>query len=1433
MSDSLGNVVVVGEGALALRCVDALLQRGVTPCLLASFDGSLSTVATRLAIEHLATRSTLAHRLDGVDFDHLFSVNNPWIVPGRLLSRARRCAINFHDSLLPGYAGLHATSWALMKGELTHGVTWHRMTDSLDGGPIYQQEQVSIEPDDTALSLNLKCFDAAVVAFDRLLDDLGRGTIRPRPQTGQRSYFGKRARPPAQCILDFELEAKSLKNLVQALAFGPTPNSLGVAKFRSGKTWIATRRARTLPASGAHAGTLVSFDGQSVRVATRTDDIELHDLIGLTGEIIDARILQQSVGQPLDVIEPAVRARISSLNDRVCLFEADWLDRCRSLAPLAHPYIGSTPRPGRRVELPRFCRALSAHDEDARQRESLYALFGYLYRICPDAAFDVGFQDGGFEAPVEGLFARAAPLRIEQKPEETIGEFRLALEAALSAWRKACTYALDLSLRRPGLAGQPQGLSRSLSPSLSTSSSFSPSLSLGPAHWPVAVTTGAEPGTVGALQFCFQGATPFAWVPSDLAMWQVDAIDAQLASVCDALRGDAVTPMRKISLLDEAERDKLLVQWNDTDAPLPEACVHSLFEQQSERSPRACAVSFGTTQLTYEELDARASRLANLLRARGVVRGDLVALCVDRSVEMVVGLLGILKTGAAYVPLDPTGPVDRTRAMLEQCHASAVVTRRRLREAWVTTPPIAVCFDTDYHELCAQESVFQIEPPALNERAYVIFTSGSTGVPKGVEIVHRGLVNHALAIVRNYGLNPTDRVLCAASIGFDVAAEQIYPPLISGGRVVIRPDDMYDSIRRFDAVVRQAQITSLVLPTAFWHEWVNLLAAGSLAVPPCVRLVCVGTEKASGECLTQFLKASGGQVAFLQGYGPTETTVACTMYVHAQATWDAREPIPIGRPLPNVQIYLLDADMQPVPVGMNGDIYVGGVGLARGYLHRPELTRAHFVDSPFQPGQRLYQTGDIGLYRADGQIVFVGRADFQVKIRGHRVELGEIEGVLSSHPSVAQCVVVHLDEGGDGARLVAYVVASQTTIDFDELSSLAASRLPSYMVPAAFVALDALPLTANQKIDRGALPAPARGRPKTPAAPRTDIEALIAHAWCEALELSEVGIDDDFFEMGGDSLSALNVLDDVQTRFGIALSMGDIFAAPTVARLAARLGQVRLEAPAIVALRQGQGVPLYLICGVQVYRNLARALPGTSPVFALLLPLEAAVALRGEPLPPVEELAAQYIATLRLQTPDGPYALGGLSFGGVLAFEMAVQLREAGESIALLALFDSALPRGRIDRTRLAQYGGYAKALSRRLRTGREGTRELARRVDLGLYSLSLKLRGLLGRVHVPARMAQLDLFRTGAYANALLAYDSRVRRYAGSAVLYRACERDHHRLVPGHGFAELVNEFTVFDVPGDHLGILRPPHVDVIAAHLGDLMEKALPPASLASGAE
>ncbi|OYD97947.1 non-ribosomal peptide synthetase [Nostoc sp. 'Peltigera membranacea cyanobiont' 210A] len=617
-------------------------------------------------------------------------------------------------------------------------------------------------------------------------------------------------------------------------------------------------------------------------------------------------------------------------------------------------------------------------------------------------------------------------------------------------------------------------------------------------------------------------------------------------------------PLAELPILTQTQQHQLLVEWNNTQTDYPgEYCIHELFEAQVERclttshcvsTPDAIAVTFEDQHLSYRELNNRANQLAHYLRSLGVKPEVLVGICVERSLEMVVGLLAILKAGGAYLPLDPGYPQERLAFMLADAQVLVLLTQQRLVKDLPQNQAQVICLDYDTQAQMLEQNqenlVSGVQPSNL---AYVIYTSGSTGKPKGVMNSHQALSNRLLWMQDAYELTANDRVLQKTPFSFDVSVWEFFWPLFTGARLVLaKPGGHQDSTYLIELITFEKITTLHFVPSMLqvFLEEPRLPKCSSIK-----RVICSG-EALSFELQEKFFTRLDAQLYNL--YGPTEAAIDVTFW---NCQRDSKMPIvPIGRPIANTRIYILDKYLHPVPIGVPGELHIGGVGLARGYLHRPDLSNEKFIPSPFAPGERLYKTGDLARYRGDGNIEFLGRIDYQVKIRGFRIELGEIEARLNQHPKVREGVVVTWDDDLTDKRLIAYVIPqSDQELTVIELRSFLKDKLPEYMIPSAFVLLETLPLTPNGKLDRRSLPAPETLRPELEAVyvmPQTEIEQTIATIWQKFINIEKIGIHDNFFELGGHSLLLVKVNNQLREIFKIDLSMLDMFRYPTISSLA-------------------------------------------------------------------------------------------------------------------------------------------------------------------------------------------------------------------------------------------------------------------------------------------
>ena len=926
-------------------------------------------------------------------------------------------------------------------------------------------------------------------------------------------------------------------------------------------------------------------------------------------------------------------------------------------------------------------------------------------------------------------------------------------------------------------------------------------------------------------------------------------------TLLEAISQDAEQIVSVLPILPEAERRQLLEEWNDTGVAEEEneVCLAQRISEQAARNPDQVALEFAGERLSYGELERRSNQLAHHLRRLGVGPEVLVGLCLERSLEMVVALLGILKAGGAYVPLDPSFPQGRLAYMVGDSGLRVLVTHRQLDEKLglgtestprLDTPRLdTVHLDTDWEAISQEETTAEGLPVGREQDlAYVLYTSGSTGKPKGVEIEQGAVMNFLRSMQGEPGFRAEDRMLAVTTLSFDIAGLELYLPLVSGGTVVIASrEESYDPVR----LMARMEASGCTVMQATPATWRALLDAGWKGNQK-LKLLCGG--EALGADLAEALLPRCAQLWNL--YGPTETTIWSTL----QRVRTVEGPVPIGRPIANTGVYVLDGQRQLVPAGMVGELYIGGAGLARGYFHRPELTAERFVESPFGASTsgksssaakpRLYRTGDLGRWRADGILECVGRVDHQVKIRGFRIEPGEVENVLGRHPGVGQCVVVARADGQGDKILVAYLEAQpgQPTPEVSELRAHLGRELPAYMVPSAFVVLDQLPLTPNGKIDRNALPAPDQGPIEVSGeitAPRDPIEQMLLQIWSRILRVRNIGIHDNFFDLGGHSLLAVRIMAEIEKLVDKRLPLATFLQAPTISGLAELLRKENWKPSwsLLTPIRAGGSKPpLFLMHShggnVLEYYPLAKHLDQDQPVYALQ-----ARGLDGHIVEDqsLGDMVDAHLAELRSLQPEGPYFLGGYCFGGLLALEAAQKLSASGQEVALVVLIQTMNPTYSRFRPDLSvfQRSWYRAAkrvdleLEHLRQRGPSHILERCRRTwDIAVARTSLRVDNWTsnGHGHHDDNDNDQPKSRSLAYTLERLAIEHEKaivhyvpRPYSGPVVLFRA----------GRQLSGLMTDFTlgwkdvltgnldIFEVPGHQETMLSEPNVRLLAEKL------------------
>ncbi|MBV6623801.1 MAG: amino acid adenylation domain-containing protein [Rivularia sp. (in: Bacteria)] len=862
------------------------------------------------------------------------------------------------------------------------------------------------------------------------------------------------------------------------------------------------------------------------------------------------------------------------------------------------------------------------------------------------------------------------------------------------------------------------------------------------------------------------------------------------------------TKVGEIAILSNAERHQILVEWNQTQLDYPhDKCIHQLFEEQVAKTPDALAVVFEQQQLTYRQLDNRANQLANYLQTLEIKPDDRVGICINRCLNMVVGILAILKAGAAYIPIDPNYPQERLSHMLDDSGISVLLTTEDLLPGLPQNKAKSICLDRDWQDLIAhhtqQSPESDVKPSNL---AYIIYTSGSTGKSKGVMIEHHSLVNFTTTATKEYGINHRDRVLQFASISFDVAVEEMYPTLTNGATLILRTDEFLTNGERMLQKCDEWGITVLDLPTAYWHQLASDLATGEYLAPENLRLVIIGGEAVIPEKVRTWQKSfqNNQYPELINTYGPTEATVVVTRCKLSESINQDTQlaQMTIGKPFDNVKIYILDSDLNPVPIGVPGELHIGGLCLARGYLNRPQLTAQKFICDPFNPGMRIYKSGDLARFLPDGNIDFLGRIDHQVKIRGFRIELGEIETVLNQHPAVKQAIVIPQEYDTGDKRLIAYIVPQPTQSPTNkQLKQFLKTSLPEYMIPSGFVILEALPLTPNDKVDRKALPKPDKTNlnlEEEYLSARNDVEQKLVSLWEQAFGIHPIGIKDNFFSLGGNSLMATSMVAQIENLFGRKLTQAVFFQAPTIQQLADFIQEENHSKNIAKINHNGKKLPLFIISNTGfLYQEMIKYLDSEQPVYIIQ-----------ETLDKAPDMASRCIQQIRDIQPQGPYHLMGHSYEGLVTYEIGRQLQAQNEQVAFLGMVDTPIPE-------VENRAKRETSLNKRYRrlkivftlSPKHIFNFFKERID---YRLSKKFYPLLSTLEK-------------------LTDEHKVESYPGKITIYSAIYEFYKLEDPYLGWDKWVTGgIEIHEIPGTHRSmLLRPDNAKLLAQKLSSCLEK------------
>ncbi len=1280
---------LIGEGNLLIRCAEILISQNWDIRGIISDDTASSRWAKTNHIHCSGPDQGMMELTVGPKADYLFSINNNIIIPDKMLHDRDVRVINFHNSLLPRYAGLFATSWAIINGEKIHGITWHYVTKQIDAGDVCIQKTIDIHPDETAGTLNLKCFELAIEGFRELVEQIKNDRLSGKPQNLEnRSYFGKFKRPNHLCLIDFSQTAEEIDRLCRGANLGwQHYNDFALPRLSAGGSLYCITGVQIidLPAT-APPGTILTDDPSGMTVATMQKAVKISRFLTMEGAYIDTQTFLQKHHFSLgDIITPQNQQHetpYTSLNlNRIISEEPYWLKRLIEFMPVAIPLFPVIPAHDNNLapetyvlELGKtpFFRAMTANDTQSVEGHLLALVMLFLAKLANRYHLALPVHFSGVPAPFIDPYL---PIKINFNPERSFHQQVELLMEEIFNQKDRIGFFKDLPLRHPVLHERKSG------------ERFQDSL--------VAVVVNREK-TSGFIPFHHASSHLLIDIPSATITIQnysegsnpqtARYLGEHLALFIENLY-KSERPIQQINLLTPTEYSNFISDVSlETGKIDDKISVLELFTRQVSRSPQSVSIEYQGESTTYRELDRVSDSIAARLIDRGLKPGERAAILMERSPLLIAGLLGILKAGGAYLPIDALFPKERVKKILENAKVALILVAGKYKTMVDMEPEKIMVINND---ILRDQTTAPTNRPGLapGDPAYIIYTSGSTGLPKGVLVSHGALSCFTQNAIFRYEITAADRILQFASFTFDTAVEEIFTSLCAGASLVLRSEAMIQNVRGFIEFIKTNRLTVIDLPTAYWHQLIVQMAKEGLNFPGSVRLVIIGGEMARTDSTRTWKEHFGSNPKLINTYGPTETTVVATTCRFDE--WDGKGTFPIGLPWGQTTACVTDPDFNPVLPGIPGQLLIGGPQLATEYIGDTKLTSGKFIPDPFslQKNKRLYCTGDLVIQQKEGTLLYLGRIDNQIKIRGFRVEPEEINRIISNSGLVKECFTL-LNEQDEVKRLVSYIVPKLQEKELHtKLNAYAGQFLPDYMIPASFVNISSFPLTRHMKIDVSALPAPVFSSIEEDDVGEqsyTKTQKKVIALVKQILKIDRCGLHSDFFRLGGDSLLALAFLSQLQNEFGKEIAITSLYEKPTILDIASTLENkeepLRVNQGHAPHLNQnqisclkpgGSKMPLFTVYLDAANRFLPDMFPSDQPVYTFI-----PQGSDGEQIiyKNVVKIATFHIESMVQLFPVTPVHLVGYSFGGVIAVEMALQMKKRNIPFQSVTIIDTVAP---------------------------------------------------------------------------------------------------------------------------------------------------------------
>ncbi|MDF2868046.1 MAG: amino acid adenylation domain protein [Gammaproteobacteria bacterium] len=1292
------STCLIGEDSLLIQCGEILLNRGHDITLIISPIKKIQTWAKKHNIFLLENVNDFFKLHNSTKFDFIFSIVNSCILSEPILQLARYAAINYHDSPLPKYAGLNATSWAILNGEKNHGITWHLMANKIDQGDIVAQRLFPIYEHDTAFTLNLRCYEFAIGSFQKLIIDIENKKLSPKKQNlHERSYYVAESKLPNLGFINWQhFSAEQIDRMHRALTFGHYNNSLGTLKIYCSGSYLLIAKleiAKLDLVDKTEPGIILLIETNAIYIATVTKPIKITGLLltngsNLTiGEFITTYSIK--VGYKFESFNSTGLTTAQESYSSVIRHEKFWL---KSLTELTEHTIFS-------------CKGINTTQEvdvenyeinlknifPNKQIQSIThilitAILIYLYRLNNHENVSVFFIHPDFSKyhnTCANFFAYLLPFNFKLPINFTILQTLNFIEESILTIHNKGLYFTDIIARHPDFA------EKSIEPNIVISFTNEFKVSLLPQKSMLYFQIDAKEGTIKVYhryELSLQS-----------MLKQIFAnLSQHITNILINLINNPHLSTTHFSFLTEHERYQLLRNLGPGEKRfLPTTLpIVSIFKKQVLTRPENTAIVTNRRSMSYSELWDASEKVADFIRAKGITEQSLIGIYLDRSIEMMVAILGILKAKAAYVPLDTKYPLPRIEYILDEAKINLLL----VQDKFLTK------LDSHFNNGSSRINLFSIEdilknsnaqyassPPIKHEHcerlAYVMFTSGTTGTPKGVMVTQSNVINYCYWFLESTHFNDTSIIDFSSSIAFDLSVPCTIAPLLVGGCIAVGEEGEKVNPKQYLTHLKKHRITHVEITPGYLHLLLNY--PEEIQQLNDLKWLLLGADTVSKTDVLKWLSLCPKH-RVVNEYGPTETTVAVTSYFIDPEKLPIDSAVPIGRPAYNTQCYILDKYKNLCPIGMIGELYIGGAQISKGYLNKPTLTQDKFIISNInKTNEVLYKTGDVAYWLPDENLQFLGRNDHQVKIQGYRVEIAEIESTLKQIPGINQAIVIAQAGKFRNQYLRAYLLCDKLFSCDDEIKKALVNYLPNYMIPKEFCLIDFIPLKENEKIDYESLKKQQyhllTSSSKKSSSKNSSFQKITLQIWQHVFNNTLITIHDNFFDLGGDSLIALQIIDEMQRHYSIDIPVRHLFEYPTVALLANKVYELcglehkpKLTANAIptnntiIQLSQGAyEIPIFLVHPVGGtifwYKQLASLLQGKYTLYGIQDPNIDGKNVFFESL---EDMAAYYVAEIKKIYSGDYYCLGGASFGATVAFAMAHQLTRMGKKIPFLGLFD-------------------------------------------------------------------------------------------------------------------------------------------------------------------